>query len=264
MRAISSLIIKIITKIFIRSRRIFWKPSDIFICSYPKAGVSYLSFILSNLYIIRYMPLKKAVNYHTVDEFIPDIHSPLFSGNSLTEPNLIKTHENAYQFKDRVNTLGSGLMLPRVILLTRNPEKCVPSYYNYLKMMGTLKTNNFKNFSTYLQNIGREFFFWESSWMEYIKSNHKSCIEVNYEELIESPVTAISRICKFIGWDVSDSLILKAINLSSRNNMKKYAENFGDGMVYTQEFSFASERKPGMDEDIAYKKIQKYLNSKKI
>ena len=208
---------------------------------------------------LRYMPNKAAVNYHTVEEYIQDLHSPLYSGTSLLEPNIIKTHENALQFKDRINALGSGLLIPRVIILSRDPKKCVPSYYNYVKVMGILKSDSFENFFSYLKRMGREWFFWISSWSEYQTLYPKSCLEIKYEDLIDNPSVTLLKISKFIGWDVTDSLILKALELSSRKNMKNYEDKYGDGMVYVKNFSFASERKTDNDKDSAFKKSMHIL-----
>jgi hypothetical protein len=257
------ILLSLLAKVTLRSRRFAWRPSDIFICSYPKAGISYLTFILTNVYILKFSPDESVANYYTVDDYIPDLHSPLYNGNSKIEPRLIKTHENAEQFLTRINALGSGALLPRVILLTRDPHKSVPSYYNYLQALGVLRNNDFDSFTAYLKKMGRDWFFWQSSWSRYFVSHPKGFIKIQYEDLISDPIDTVYEICKFVGWDVSSAIVTEAMQLSSREKMKELEDKQGDGMVYAKEFSFAAERKQDQEIDIAYKKITDYLFSKK-
>lgn len=258
------ILFKLLNKILVKSNRYKWNSSDVFICSYPKAGVSYLSFILSNVYIIKNFPNKNAVNYHTVDQYIPDLHSPIYSGKSFLEPRLIKTHENANQFIERIGCLGSGVILPRVILVTRDPKKCVPSYFNYLQAIGTADINNFDQFSKYLNKMGREWFYWKASWLNYFEENPRGNMKVKYEDLMDDPLKTISKVCEFLGWVVSEAIIFEAVQLSSRDNMKNYEIKNGDGMTYAKDFSFASKRKSNLELDPVYEKIQVYLDSKKL
>jgi len=218
-----------------------WYASDVVIVSYPKSGVSYLSFLLANIYelsINKRARLK--INYYNVDEYVADLHSPTFRRETGISPRLIKSHDNAHQYRKRVSYFSESTYC-RIIFLERDVEDSLYSYFLYHNAVRKGSPLDVNAFLRYLEKRGRAQPFWNDSWSAYRSQVKKGFVTVRYEDLLEDPGNVLRELCDFIGWDVEDNVIESAISNSGRDALKELEELQGDGMVYSADYSFSTQ-----------------------
>ena len=214
--------------------------SDVMLVSYPKSGVSYLSFLIANIYELAICQKSNVkINYYNVDEYVADIHSPTFTGNTIMTTRIIKTHENAVQFRERTNTYMRGTYC-RIIFLERNVEEALYSYFLYQNALDKNLGHKIDKFFKYLESRGRSQPFWDETWDRYKTEMGKGFISVRYEDLLSKPIEVLQLVCDFIGWEVEEKIIIKAVKNCSREVLSKLEADYGDGVIYDSDYSFSS------------------------
>ena len=184
-------------------------PQDIFIAGFPKSGNTWMQSLISGiLYGIdtQYLPYRLAL------EIVPDVHARLFY-KRFGEVTFFKTHHLPRpEYK-------------RVIYLVRDGRDALVSYYAMHKNLGVDVT-----LEEMVKN-GKHLF--PSKWHQHVKAWHQNpysadVITVTYENLINSPITELQKICKFAGIERSEEILKKVIEGNSFENMNKKASRFKD------------------------------------
>lgn len=190
------------------------RPSDIFICSYPKSGTTWTQHIVISLLLLHRQ--KQGDNFHAnltdsyshVSDFAPFFEiDPHWNEQGLI-PDIVKRHE---QLGRRVfNTHLRGDMLPKpielgkFIYITRSPLDACVSFYHHLthQVEGGYHNSSLDDF--FNEWIHGKLPF--GSWMDhfYSYSNlvaRNQVLHLSYEEMVMDLPTCVENIIAFLEMD---------------------------------------------------------------
>ena len=193
--------------------------SVLWLAAYPKSGVTWLQFLLTN-YI--YGEVK---NSKEVLRWIPDIHRCMLNTQKVTaaeETMICKTHLcYGEQHPYAENTAG-------FVYLLRHPKDILMSNLNYFLLAGETEFDKREFALEFIRHMGvlrwSEMGF--GSWGEHISSwmmqaSKKPHLFMHYEELHESPCSCLENIIRLLGLEVDDEKIRRCVEASSFQSMKK-------------------------------------------
>lgn len=188
---------------------------DIFLCSYPKSGNTWLRFILAHLLSVR-----TDITPRNVDELVPDVYAANDKANALASPRILKTHHALlHEF-------------PKTIYVVRDVRDAMLSYYHYQQALGAFKGN----FSEFLDVADTLHPF--GNWSAHVEkalafSNQypKRILLLRYEDLQLNPETEIEKLIAFLGISPKRSA-KEAIALSAFGRLQtleaEHGSSFGD------------------------------------
>ncbi|XP_067448706.1 cytosolic sulfotransferase 2-like [Thunnus thynnus] len=179
------------------------RPDDILIATYPKAGTTWVSYILDLLYFGQMCPEHQASSpIHQRVPFLEISIPGLQSGKDLadqlpTTPRLIKTHLPV-QFVPKSFWEQNN----KIVYVARNAKDCAVSYYHFGRMNSLQPEPG--DWSTFLQDFmeGKMVF---GPWYDHVnnwwekKQTHTKLHYMFYEDLIEDSGREIDRLCSFLG-----------------------------------------------------------------
>lgn len=201
-----------------------YRASDILLASFPKSGSTWLRFIISN--IVRILNEEEVdVDFHSLNYYSPHIvRNRRLSGSPAFEntPRFLKTHfyYNGYFSKYRK------------LLLVRNPEDTLVSYFHYIKNEVGKDVHDFEDFVRHWRWGCNGWNYFHSTWLGSYDSL------VHYEELRRDPVGILSEAFKKLNFEVSDSVLEEAIKLSSKENMRTKLKVKGDPFSNNNKYEF--------------------------
>jgi len=199
--------------VLIRNKHLPKKPlsNDIFLVEYPKSGITWLCFLISNSIISNENNNSIKVTFYNIQQLISDVHMsrdvPIKNLWNTNTPRFIKSH---YKYKQDYSN---------IIYLVRDPLSVMTSYYNYLSGLGKLNCSFFDFVRSKEYGIDR----WidhVNSWTKSIKNGQRLHI-VKYEELISNPQATLENLFNNVGIKISSDAIISAIKSSSLIEMKK-------------------------------------------
>lgn len=220
--------------------------SHVLLSSFPKSGNTWLRFVVSNVNALA--SGEGPVNFSTINNFAPAIRgNRKLVGAKLVDgfPLFLKTHFPYVQN-------FSGL---RSVVIVRDPFKVIPSYQNYLQRA------HGKNFSSH-----DEFYFhWRygfNAWANFMFSwQDKATVLLRYEDIQLDNLHSLVLMYQAIGYEIDMDLLQKSVNFSSRDNMKKSLNEFGDSNN-TNGFDFVREEGENVGIDDVSK--EKILNDSRL
>lgn len=182
--------------------------SDLYIVSYPKSGISWLRFILSNIISIE-CGRPNLINFMNINDSIPDIHvsRAIPTADSTGHGHrIIKSHS---EFNP---------LYKKIIYLYRNPHKVMRSYY---RMWTGLKRyhGSFINFVTDKKMGINAWCRHVDGWM-YKSHNNQRMGFLSYEQLAFDAENTISGLLNTIGWRVEPAIVKESVKLSTLHNMQ--------------------------------------------
>jgi hypothetical protein len=191
------------------------KPDDILLVSFPRSGNTWIRFILCNYLNLLEMN-EKEVDFHVLDRTMPE----LGKNNLLKEwpyssiPRIIKSHQPYRSFM---------FFRPKqTIYIIRDPRDVVISYYYYVK---SRKMNVFSG--DLKMFIRHPKFGLEATILHYVSwKNHISYL-LRYEELKNNQQHFLKEVFTMIGAEFDENVMVKAIELSSFENIKEAQNKTG-------------------------------------
>ncbi len=185
---------------------------DIFLVSFPKSGNTWFRFLVANVLKFHYQ-IDREVNFFSIHDIIPDVYisrniSPSGPFGIQGLPRLIKSHDpyNPFYY--------------RAIVLVRNPEKVMLSYYAHLRNYNRIPESMTLSEMIAHQKYGIE--AWNThtrSWIDQTRDGH--IIQIfQYEKLLENTIGQISRFFDLLGLKTSEETLKQAIEASSKRSMQ--------------------------------------------
>ncbi|XP_007078759.1 amine sulfotransferase-like [Neofelis nebulosa] len=191
------------------------RESDVFIITYPKSGTSWFQQLLSLIYFEEHR--KGIGNLETVDRV------PFFEYNfrkmdfvERPSPRLFATHLPYY-----LVPRGLKNKKAKIIYIYRNPKDVMCSYFHFSKNVTLQVTSSFEEFmEQFLEGkvLG-------SLWFDHIKGwyEHKSLFNIQflmYEEMKKDLKGSLSKVCKFLGKELSEEEMDAIVRQATFQNMK--------------------------------------------
>jgi len=197
---------------FVRSVR----PSDVFLVSYPKSGITWLGFLVAN---ILKTDASEQLTLRSFVKYIPDINGLYFGTGSqadlrgIPDPRLFFVHS------------PYDPSFPKVVYVLRDPRDVMVSFWHYQKLSG-------RHFALSMKEFIRKGDHWPCPWDEHVSGwllehEHPVLLVVNYEEIHRNTEGILKRVLDFSGIYYSDSDIERAVEESSFDRMRIVEEKFG-------------------------------------
>uniref|UniRef100_A0A8C6TQ11 Sulfotransferase n=1 Tax=Neogobius melanostomus TaxID=47308 RepID=A0A8C6TQ11_9GOBI len=201
------------------------RPEDILIATYPKAGTTWVSFIIDSLYFDQTCPERSMSVPLTQRVPFLDIAVPSQpSGTELadqfkTSPRLIKSHLPV-QFVPKSFWENNC----RIVYVARNAKDSAVSYFHFTRM--NFAQPDPGDWSTYLKSFmnGKVVF---GSWYDHVNNwwKRKEIYErihfMFYEDLIEDTLQEIRKLCDFLGLSPSAEELEKIKAAAMFDNMRQ-------------------------------------------
>ncbi|XP_061580336.1 cytosolic sulfotransferase 3-like [Cololabis saira] len=201
------------------------RPDDILIATYPKAGTTWVSYILDLLYFGRVSPERQtSLPIYKRVPFLEVAFPSLVSGTEMadklpTRPRLIKTHLPV-QFVPK----SFWEQNCRIVYLARNAKDNMVSFYHFDRMNVTQPEPG--DWSSFFQRFmeGKMLF---GSWYDHVngwwkkKQTHSKLHYMFYEDMIEDIGQEMDKLCSSLGL-VPSAEEKRAIVVEAQfDNMKK-------------------------------------------
>ena len=205
-------------------------PDDVFLVSYPRSGNTWARFLLSNL-----IHPEEPTTFSNVESRIPEIYfNPDHVMRRLPRPRILKSHEC---FQPHY---------PRIIYVARDPRDVAISFYHH-----NVKWRNIPDDYPMEEFIPRfmaaEFDTRWGSWSDHIVSwlsmrqGRKQFLFLRYEDMKKDPAGALRQIatflreCSFPNLDVDEQRLVRAVDLSSPERMRKLEKEEASKWVLTKQ-----------------------------
>ncbi|KAL4617808.1 cytosolic sulfotransferase 1-like isoform X2 [Arapaima gigas] len=199
------------------------RPDDVVVATYPKAGTTWMSEIVDQLY---FGGMQKDGSTPPVYERVPflEFYNETFKGTDLieslqTSPRLIKTHLPVQLVPQSFWEQNC-----RIIYIARNPKDTMVSFYHFDRM--NLVQPEPGPWEEYIHkfNNGQLVF---GSWYDHVQGwwdKSKSYSKIHYvffEDMKEDPARELSRLCSFLALSPSETHKQSVLGKTRFDKMKK-------------------------------------------
>ncbi|XP_042332128.1 sulfotransferase 1C2-like [Sceloporus undulatus] len=197
------------------------KPDDLLICTYPKAGTTWMQEIVD---ILQHGGDPGKCAQVPIFHRIPFLEKFQFSPTGLEEleampsPRIIKTH------------LPVQLLPPsfweqncKMIYVARNGKDTAVSYFHFHRMNHSLPEPT--SWNQFLEDFLAGKIAW-GSWFDHVRGwwdakGRHPILYVFYEDMKENPAREIQRVAQFLGLELTESILNQIVQHTKFENMKK-------------------------------------------
>jgi hypothetical protein len=192
------------------------RPSDVFLCTYPKSGTTWLGFLLAQ--VMKQDP-QQQLGLDSFNKYVPDVNLHYTRRGSLAEfadflePRFFLCHACF----DR--------NLPKVVYVMRDPRDVMVSYWHYQKLLNP-------NYDQSLSDFLRSKDHWPCGWDEHVAGwlmlqRHPNLMVVKYEDLHADAGRVLKGVLDFAGAEYNPARIPAAVQASNFAKMRAAEEKFG-------------------------------------
>jgi hypothetical protein len=190
---------------------------DLYLVSFPKSGITWLTFLMANVHL-KMSGSDKEVTFYNINDFIPDIHQTRnLKTTILSFPGhrVIKSHA---EFNP---------LYKKIFYLMRDPRDVMVSYYWFLRNLG--------EFNGDLSQLIHSPVYGIASWCRHVqgwveRSTVGTSIDfLRYEDIKADPLKVLTRIYTLMGFSVPEEILQDAMHLSSLENMKRLESEYNYG-----------------------------------
>lgn len=202
------------------------RPTDVLICTAPKAGTTWMQQILFQLKTGGYE------DFRSINEEVPWLEWPhpekvwqqvLADYERIEEPRIFKTHCTYEQ--------TPGADTARIVLSSRDPRDCCVSFYHHMldlsdeikHLYGIAETPPFDQyfedwmkFGSWYRNV--------ASWWPHI--NKENVLWLRYEDMKLDLSGCVDQLTSFLGWQLNKEQKTRVLKYASFDWMKAHSEKF--------------------------------------
>lgn len=194
------------------------RPTDVFVCSYPKSGTTWLGYLLAQT--LKPDPAEP-LGLDSFNRYVPDVNllytkrGSLAGHADLAGPRFFLCHA-AYD-----------PALPAVVYVLRDPRDTLLSYWHYQRFLK-------KGFDQPLADYLRAGDHWPCDWDAHVASwllpeRHPNLLAVRYEDLHADAAGALRAVLGLAGLARTDDQIAAAVEASRFDRMRAAEERDGVG-----------------------------------
>ena len=197
-------------------------PDDTFIVSYPKSGNTWARFLVANL-----IQLDETVTFENIESKIPDVYKNTRRHlESIPRPRFLKSHE---YFDPRYK---------KVIYIVRDPRDVAVSYYHYHLKKRAIKdgypmdryvarfiSGELDAYGSWKENV--------TSWLA-TRQGTDGFLLLRYEAMLQQPTHELAKTASFLGLQYASEQLVRAVELSSADRMRKLEKIQGDAWTITK------------------------------
>uniref|UniRef100_A0A3P8X2U6 Sulfotransferase n=1 Tax=Cynoglossus semilaevis TaxID=244447 RepID=A0A3P8X2U6_CYNSE len=189
------------------------RPDDILIATYPKAGTTWISYILDLLYFEQkseretIVPIYERVPFLEITQIFSSETTNL-ADKLTTSPRLIKTH-----FPVQFVPKSFWEQKSRMICVMRNAKDLAVSYFHFNRMNHVQpEAGDWMVFGSWYDHV--------NGWWEK-KSTYSNLLVLFYEDLVEDPGRELDKLCHFLGLSPSSEKKERILSSAHFDNMKQ-------------------------------------------
>jgi hypothetical protein len=222
------------------------RKTDVFLCSYPKSGTTWLGFLIAHVLNRE----DEQLDLKSFNRYVPDVNLLYTKRGSLAQ---FEEFSNPRFFLCHA---ALDLNLPKVVYVTRDPRDVMVSYWHYRKFLK-------KDFNMSLLEFLRSEDHWPCEWDEHVASwllpaEHPNMLRVRYEDMHKDASSVMRSVLDFAGIKCSEAKLEAAIEASRFEKMRAAEEQFGvNGKAGDQEERFVRKGRVGSwQEEMGYAELR--------
>lgn len=195
------------------------RDDDVFIVTYPKSGTIWTQQILSLIFFEDHR--RQTEKVETLDR-APFLEYNIRNVNFINRPSprIFASHLPYYLVPN-----GLKKKKAKIVYVYRNPKDVMTSFFHFSNLIARLQVA--ENMKTYLETflegkvVGSVWFDHVRDW--YTHRHMFNILFVSYEEMKKDLKSAVQKICKFLGKDLSDDDVDAVVRQATFKNMKSDA-----------------------------------------
>jgi len=189
------------------------KTNDIYICAFPRSGITYLGFLLT-----------AARLHHNAIALQPTMYNIDFL---LIDTNKMRNASIATIWRDGIGdflkTHSAYVAVPNAVYLIRSPVDTLRSYFHFRRQLGS--SDSMTDFLRGEEGV-RGWIKHVRSWLLDNRSATQSLFVIDYGELFANPKQQLTALAEQLGIRFSDESLKFALEATSLERMRRAEASF--------------------------------------